>query len=116
VTQLLTSNDADIRFIAENFDWYVFPSSNPDGYQYSHTTVRIWDTQTFKKKKPLQLRSGIASCMSVGTFLTKGSLWVLDFLLVIAKCVVLGDYDRNLYSALSCKHLNFKETSSISTS
>jgi len=47
LNQLLTSNDADIRFIAENFDWYVFPSVNPDGYQYSHTTVRIWAIQTF---------------------------------------------------------------------
>jgi hypothetical protein len=38
---LLTSEESDVRFIAENFDWYVFPSVNPDGYQYSHTTVRI---------------------------------------------------------------------------
>jgi len=42
LNQLLTSEDADIRFIAENFDWYVFPSVNPDGYQYSHTTNRMW--------------------------------------------------------------------------
>lgn len=42
LNQLLTSTDADIRFIAENFDWYVFPSTNPDGYQYSHTTDRMW--------------------------------------------------------------------------
>jgi len=42
LNQLLTSKDADIRFIAENFDWYVFPSVNPDGYQYSHTTNRMW--------------------------------------------------------------------------
>ena len=41
LNQLLTSTEADIRFIAENFDWYVFPSTNPDGYQYSHTTVRM---------------------------------------------------------------------------
>jgi len=42
LNQLLTSQDADIRFIAENFDWYIFPSSNPDGYQYTHTTNRMW--------------------------------------------------------------------------
>lgn len=42
LNQLLTSEEADIRFIAENFDWYVFPSVNPDGYQYSHTTDRMW--------------------------------------------------------------------------
>ncbi|PNF39269.1 Zinc carboxypeptidase A 1 [Cryptotermes secundus] len=42
LNQLLTSTDSDVRFIAENFDWYVFPSTNPDGYQYSHTTDRMW--------------------------------------------------------------------------
>ncbi|PSN45352.1 Zinc carboxypeptidase [Blattella germanica] len=40
VNELLTSKDTNIRFIAENFDWYIFPSVNPDGYQYSHTTTR----------------------------------------------------------------------------
>ncbi|KDR22871.1 Zinc carboxypeptidase A 1 [Zootermopsis nevadensis] len=42
LNQLLTSEDPDVRSIAENFDWYVFPSVNPDGYQYSHTTNRMW--------------------------------------------------------------------------
>jgi hypothetical protein len=54
--------------------------------------------------------------MSVETLLTTAGLWVLDFLLVMAKCVVIGDYDRDLYSALSCKHVDFKETSSITIS
>jgi hypothetical protein len=39
--------------------------------------------------------------MSVETLMTTGGLWVLDILLVIAKYVMIGDYDRNLYSALS---------------
>ncbi|XP_069700905.1 zinc carboxypeptidase-like [Periplaneta americana] len=42
LNQLLTSQDEDVRFVAENFDWYIFPSVNPDGYQYSHTTDRMW--------------------------------------------------------------------------
>ncbi|EFN79278.1 zinc carboxypeptidase-like [Harpegnathos saltator] len=37
--QLLTSKDLDVRNIAENYDWYIFPSFNPDGYVYTHTTV-----------------------------------------------------------------------------
>lgn len=37
--QLLTSNDADVRALAESHDWYIFPSFNPDGYVYTHTTV-----------------------------------------------------------------------------
>lgn len=39
--QLLTSNDPEVREIAEGHDWYIFPSVNPDGYVYTHTTVRI---------------------------------------------------------------------------
>jgi hypothetical protein len=115
LNQLLTSKDADIRFIAENFDWYVFPSVNPDGYQYSHTTVRIWAIQMFWKNH-LQPSSGIVSSMSMEHLVNTRRLWVLDFLLVITKCVVIGDYDQNLHLALSCKHVNFKEISSISTS
>lgn len=37
--QLLTSKDPDVRDLAESNDWYIFPSFNPDGYQYTHTTV-----------------------------------------------------------------------------
>ncbi|XP_069700914.1 zinc carboxypeptidase-like [Periplaneta americana] len=42
LNQLLSSQDENVRFVAENFDWYIFPSVNPDGYQYSHTTNRRW--------------------------------------------------------------------------
>lgn len=37
--QLLTSNDPDVRALAESNDWYIFPSFNPDGYVYTHTKV-----------------------------------------------------------------------------
>lgn len=26
--------------MAERYDWYIFPVTNPDGFVYSHTTVR----------------------------------------------------------------------------
>ncbi|XP_066995074.2 zinc carboxypeptidase [Anabrus simplex] len=42
LNQLLTSKNASIRDIAENYDWYIFPSTNPDGYEYTHTTNRMW--------------------------------------------------------------------------
>lgn len=42
MNQLLTSSDKDIRYIAENFDWYFFPSTNPDGYTYTHEKDRLW--------------------------------------------------------------------------
>lgn len=38
--QILKSKDADIRDMAESYDWYIFPSFNPDGYVYTHTNVR----------------------------------------------------------------------------
>ncbi|KAL6261344.1 hypothetical protein P5V15_006441 [Pogonomyrmex californicus] len=40
--QLLTSNDPDIRELAERHNWYIFPVFNPDGYVYTHTTDRLW--------------------------------------------------------------------------
>lgn len=48
LNQLLTSGDAQVRNIAENYDWYFFPITNPDGYVYSHTTNRQWR----KTRKP----------------------------------------------------------------
>lgn len=42
VNQLLTSSDKNVRYIAENFDWYLFPSINPDGYTYTHKKDRLW--------------------------------------------------------------------------
>ncbi|KAJ6634319.1 Zinc carboxypeptidase A 1 [Pseudolycoriella hygida] len=48
LNSLLTSDDPSIRNIAENFDWYIFPSVNPDGYVHSHTHNRLWR----KTRKP----------------------------------------------------------------
>ncbi|XP_062551473.1 zinc carboxypeptidase A 1-like [Armigeres subalbatus] len=42
LNELLTSHDPKVRDIAENYDWYVFPSVNPDGYVFTHTKDRLW--------------------------------------------------------------------------
>lgn len=42
INQLLTSNQAGISQIADNYNWYIFPHANPDGYVYTHTTDRMW--------------------------------------------------------------------------
>ncbi|XP_055548541.1 zinc carboxypeptidase A 1-like [Wyeomyia smithii] len=42
LNELLTSEDQAVRNIAENYDWYVFPSVNPDGYVYTHKKDRLW--------------------------------------------------------------------------
>lgn len=41
LNQLLTSTDKNVRDIAESYDWYVFPSTNPDGYEYTFDHVRL---------------------------------------------------------------------------
>lgn len=42
LNELLTSTDPAVIDIAENFDWYIFPVTNPDGYAYTHTNDRMW--------------------------------------------------------------------------
>lgn len=42
--QLMTSDDVYVKNIAENYDWYIFPLFNPDGYVYTHTTVSTRST------------------------------------------------------------------------
>lgn len=41
IKEFLTSNDPEIRALAENFEWHIFPVVNPDGYEYSFTDVSI---------------------------------------------------------------------------
>ncbi|KAF2896241.1 hypothetical protein ILUMI_09935 [Ignelater luminosus] len=54
LNQLLTSSDPAVRDVAENHDWYIFPSVNPDGYVYTHTRDRMWR----KTRKPYGLCVG----------------------------------------------------------
>lgn len=39
LNELLTSTDADVIDIATNIDWYFIPVLNPDGFNYTKTTV-----------------------------------------------------------------------------
>ncbi|KAK2710442.1 hypothetical protein QYM36_011835 [Artemia franciscana] len=39
INQLFHENNTAVR---ENFDWIIVPSTNPDGYEYSRTTNRLW--------------------------------------------------------------------------
>lgn len=48
LNQLLTSNNSQVRDIAENFDWIFFPLFNPDGYKYTFQVDRLWR----KSRKP----------------------------------------------------------------
>ncbi|XP_055633278.1 zinc carboxypeptidase A 1-like [Toxorhynchites rutilus septentrionalis] len=42
LNELLTSQDPKVRNISENYDWYIFPNVNPDGYVYTHKKNRLW--------------------------------------------------------------------------
>ncbi|KAK0081614.1 hypothetical protein PV325_011858 [Microctonus aethiopoides] len=48
INELLTSENPDVRKLAEKNDWYIFPIVNPDGFVYSHNKQRLWR----KSRKP----------------------------------------------------------------
>jgi len=35
-------SDRKITSLIDRYDWYIMPILNPDGYQYSHTSERMW--------------------------------------------------------------------------
>lgn len=37
--------------VAMSREWYILPVGNPDGYEYSHTTDRLWTKNRSRKKK-----------------------------------------------------------------
>lgn len=39
--EVLNNKDPAFRKIVESFEWHLFPSINPDGYAYSHSTVSL---------------------------------------------------------------------------
>ncbi|CAB3376148.1 Hypothetical predicted protein [Cloeon dipterum] len=38
------------QLIVNSFDWYIMPVLNPDGYEYSHTSDRLWRKTRSKNK------------------------------------------------------------------
>ncbi|CAH2044950.1 unnamed protein product, partial [Iphiclides podalirius] len=53
--ELLTNNDAETRAAAVDFDWYIFPVTNPDGYIFSHEVNRMWR----KNRRPIGNQFGV---------------------------------------------------------
>lgn len=54
LNQLLTSNDTQIQYIAQNWDWFFFPVINPDGYRNTFEEDRMWR----KTRQPVGLCRG----------------------------------------------------------
>ncbi|KAG8235620.1 hypothetical protein J437_LFUL014878 [Ladona fulva] len=42
LNQVINSQDPSLRELVDAFDWYFFPVINPDGYEYSHESDRMW--------------------------------------------------------------------------
>jgi len=40
--QLLYSQDPNVRYVADNHNWFIFPIFNPDGYAFTFSTVRLF--------------------------------------------------------------------------
>ncbi|KPJ17080.1 Zinc carboxypeptidase A 1 [Papilio machaon] len=55
IDQLLTSSDRETRAAAADFDWYIFPVTNPDGYIFSHEVNRMWR----KNRRPIGNNYGV---------------------------------------------------------
>lgn len=36
------NEDSEIRYLVDNLIWYITIVLNPDGYEYSHTTVSLF--------------------------------------------------------------------------
>jgi len=42
IDQILFGSDSNSVFLRDNFRWYIAPEVNPDGYEYSWTSNRMW--------------------------------------------------------------------------
>lgn len=51
INEVINSQDVTVRALVEQFDWYVIPIANPDGFVYTHTTDRDWR----KNRRPVNL-------------------------------------------------------------
>lgn len=49
ISELLTSTNEETQAAARDFDWYIFPVTNPDGYIWTHTEVIIKRNGTSSK-------------------------------------------------------------------
>jgi len=53
INELLTSNEPEVVKISEDFDLYIMPVMNPDGYVYAHEFDRGWRKTRAETSNPL---------------------------------------------------------------
>ncbi|KAI9553883.1 hypothetical protein GHT06_019153 [Daphnia sinensis] len=66
IIQQLVEVPANAKLLA-NVDWYIMPVMNPDGYEYTHTTDRLW-----RKTRSM---SSTSSCRGVDANRNFGYKW-----------------------------------------
>merc|ERR1711962_76769 len=64
----LVENDADHPDLLDNADWFILPSANPDGYDWSRNHNRMW-------RKTRSDNGGIFHCKGVDTNRNWGFHW-----------------------------------------
>lgn len=84
INQLLHSVDPEVRFVAENFQWYIFPCVNPDGYVYTHTTNRMW-------RKTRSRRPG-SSCYGIDGNRNFKYSWMRKYSIRLQECLITFSY------------------------
>lgn len=55
ISELLTSEDAETMAAVRDYDWYIFPVTNPDGYIWTHESFRMWR----KNRRPFGSAFGV---------------------------------------------------------
>ncbi|KAK8762111.1 hypothetical protein V5799_026624 [Amblyomma americanum] len=71
IDQLATQydKDEDIRRLVSKYEWRIYPIVNPDGYEYTHTTDRLWRKTRSKSRFSNRCRGADANRnFDVGTF------------------------------------------------
>ncbi|CAH0728592.1 unnamed protein product, partial [Brenthis ino] len=71
IKEFLTSTNTEIRSMAENIEWHLFPVVNPDGYVYTFSTNRMWRKNRSRYNFTSCAESGVSDDMSNGVDLNR---------------------------------------------
>ncbi|XP_013170612.1 PREDICTED: zinc carboxypeptidase-like [Papilio xuthus] len=71
IKEFLTSTDPEMRALAQNIEWHIFPVVNPDGYVYTFTTHRMWRKNRSTRNFTSCASTGVHDDMSNGVDLNR---------------------------------------------
>ncbi|CAH2044946.1 unnamed protein product, partial [Iphiclides podalirius] len=71
IKEFLTSSDPEVRALAQNIEWHIFPVVNPDGYEYTFTTHRMWRKNRSTRNFTSCAATGVDDDMSNGVDLNR---------------------------------------------